>query len=107
MTSTEQEQAGRAYLKDHNETIDKPPGPWMGFWSMYYIDRVRVFKIMLGHLGLGGEGYIQKLYQKSKTTFPPGEEFPAIDLETTTGERVNTADFKGQKHFVLMTGALT
>jgi len=95
------------HLKDHNETIDRPPGPLGGFWSMYYIDRVRVFKIMLGHVGIGGESYIAKLYEKAKVTFPPGEEFPAIDLETTSGTRVNTADFKGKKHFVLMTGAMT
>lgn len=104
MTTTPQTPS---HLKDHNETIDRPPGPMGGFWSMYYISRPRVFKIMIGHLGFGAEGYIAKLYKKAKVTFPPGDEFPAIDLETTTGKRVNTADFKGKKHFVLMTGAMT
>ena len=95
------------YLKEHNEAIDRPPGPLGGFWSMYYINRPRVFKIMIGHFGFGSESYIAKLYKKAKVTFPPGEEFPAIDLETTSGTRVNTADFKGKKHFVLVAGAMT
>ena len=30
-----------------------------GFWSMYYIDRVRVFKIMIGHLGFGAANPVQ------------------------------------------------
>ena len=103
MTTTE----APSYLEDHNETIEKPPGPYGGFWSMYYIDRIRVFQIMLGHLGFGAEGGIAKLYKKAKTTFPPGEEFPTFELETTDGKKVDTADFKGKRHFVLMTGAMT
>ncbi len=110
MTVTQEPEAGRgsvSYLTDRNEKIEKPPGPFLGFWSMWYIDRFRVAKIMLGHLGIGAESYIKKLYDKFPTFLAPTDEFPEIELETAQGARINTGDFKGKKHFVLMSGAMT
>lgn len=96
-----------SYIDEYNDVIEKPPGPLMGFWSMRYIDRVRVVKIMAGHFGIGKESRLKQYFRQWPTKQPAGTDFPSLNLETTSGSRVNTADFKGKKHFVLMFGAIT
>jgi len=95
------------YIDDHNEKLETPPGPFKGLWSLKYMDRKKALNIMLGHVGIGKEGPIKKLYDNFAAILPPGTEFPAVSLENTKGERVNLRDFVGKKHVVIMTGAIT
>ena len=90
--------------EDH---FDRPPGPLGGLWSLWYMDRKKALNIMLGHVGIGKEGPIKKLYDNFADIFPPGTDFPDVSLENTKGERVNLRDFVGKKHVVIMTGAIT
>ncbi len=94
MTTTPQ------YLKEHNETPQKPPGPKAGMWSLRYLDPMTGVRLRFNKT-------IRQLYSDFPEVLPPGTEFPGFDLETTDGNRINTADLRGKKHLVLMTGAIT
>ncbi|MEE9277793.1 MAG: hypothetical protein V3V06_05235, partial [Dehalococcoidia bacterium] len=87
-------------LENRNEVPHKPPGPKNGIWSLKYIDKVKAARLVLSRRR-------RQLYRDFPSILTPGEEFPAIELETTSGERINTGDLRGQKHFVLMSGAIT
>ena len=50
---------------------------------------------------------VKDTYKAFPDLLPPGSEFPQIELDTTEGERIDTRAFRGQKHFVLITGAIT
>jgi len=80
--------------------IHPPPGPGIGFWSWRYLDVVKTARMVMTKR-------VKSYYEAFPDLFPPGSEFPQIVLETTTGERVDTRQFLGQKHFVLFTGAIT
>ena len=95
------------YLNNHNEKLESPPGPLKGLWSLWYMDRKKALNIMLGHVGIGKEGPVKKLYDNFTGILPPGTDFPETSLENTKGERVNLRDFVGKKHVVIMTGAIT
>ena len=50
---------------------------------------------------------VREFYERFPKNYPPGSAFPAIELETTDGRRIDTRGFLGRKHFVLFTGAIT
>ena len=50
---------------------------------------------------------VKAFYQAFPDLLPPGSEFPRIELETTDGERIDTRAFRGHRHLVLITGAIT
>lgn len=85
---------------ERTKTYSKPPGPLFGFWSWRYLNIIKTASKKFNKR-------IQAAYRDFPTRFPPGSEFPEIELETANGEVINTADFKGKKHFVLFTGAIT
>ena len=87
-------------MVDRNHYIPKPPGPLMGFWSWRYLNKFKTLKLITSKR-------VKGFYKKFPSVYPPGAEFPAVDLETTDGERINTADLGGKKHFVLFTGGIT
>ncbi len=100
-----------AYLKNHNEKLGTPPGPFMGMWSMMYMDRIKAARLVLfrtlnmvspKRIGRHAEWYATFLSKQQ-----PGTPFQHLDLETTSGERVNTADFVGKKHVAILVGAIT
>lgn len=80
--------------------IHPPPGPGIGFWSWRYLDVVKTARMVMTKR-------VKGFYKAFPELFPPGSEFPRIVLETTGGEKVDTRQFLGQKHFVLFTGAIT
>ncbi|MFQ5895207.1 MAG: hypothetical protein ACE5JJ_05260 [Nitrospinota bacterium] len=83
-----------------NDYRRKPPGPLAGFWSWRYLDFWRTVRLVTSPR-------VKAFYKNFPSLFPPGSEFPAIDLETADGSRINTAELRGKKHFVLLTGAIT
>jgi hypothetical protein len=74
--------------------------PLMGFWSWRYLNKFKTLKLITSKR-------VKAFYEKFPDLYPPGSEFPAVDLETSDGRRINTAELRGQKHFVLFTGAIT
>ena len=80
--------------------FSKPPGPFFGLWSWQYVDLIKTYKLVSSEM-------VKNAYQEFPHKFPPGSDFPEIELETTDGQVINTANFKGKKHFVLFTGAIT
>ena len=96
------EQAGTtpSYLETHNETPHAPPGPMKGMWSGRYLDITKSARLVLSKAR-------RAAYKKFPDVLPPGSEFPKMELETTDGVRFSTADLRGKRHFVVMTGAIT
>lgn len=78
----------------------RPPGPLAGMWSWRYLDKVKTFRMITTRR-------VRGFYEDFPNQVPVGTPFPEIQLLTTTGSTVNTADLKGRKHFVLFTGAIT
>jgi hypothetical protein len=110
-TSTPDTKKAPTYLKKYNEKLGTPPGPFMGLWSMAYMDRLKAARLVLfrslnmvspKRIGRHAEWYATFLGKQR-----PGTPFQHLDLETTTGERINTADFVGKKNVVIMVGAIT
>ena len=50
---------------------------------------------------------VRGFYEAFPDQVPIGSAFPDIEMATTSGGTVRTADFIGEKHFVLFTGAIT
>lgn len=84
----------------HLVGVHPPPGPYAGFWSWKYLDLVRTARMVMSRR-------VKRYYKAFPDLLPPGSEFPQIELDTTAGERIDTRAFRGQKHFVLITGAIT
>lgn len=80
--------------------VHTPPGPQAGLWSWRYLDRIRTARMVLSKR-------VKGFYRAFPDRYPPGAQFPAIALETTDGRTIDTRAFRGQKHFVLFTGAIT
>lgn len=80
--------------------IHPPPGPLAGFWSWKYLNIAKTARMVLSRR-------VRNLYKAFPDLLPPGSTFPPIDLLTTDGNRVDTRAFRGQKHFILITGAIT
>lgn len=80
--------------------VHPPPGPYAGFWSWRYLDLAKTARMVMSKR-------VKTFYREFPDTYPVGSEFPRITLETTDGRTIDTAAFRGQKHFVLFTGAIT
>jgi hypothetical protein len=80
--------------------VHTPPGPYAGLWSWKYLDKVRTARMVMSKR-------VKGTYRDFPDRYPPGSEFPQITLETTDGRTIDTRAFRGQKHFVLFTGAIT
>ncbi len=78
----------------------RPPGPLGGLWSWRYLNWFKTFKMI-------NTKRVRGFYKDFPHTVPLGSDFPETELTTTAGRAVNTRDFLGQKHFVLVTGAIT
>ena len=82
------------------ELFSKPPGPQMGVWSWRYLNKFKTLKLVMSKRVLD-------LYKKFPDVLPPGSDFPDIELKTADGREIRTGDFRGKKHLVLWTGAIT
>ena len=80
--------------------VHPPHGPYAGLWSWKYLDLVKTARMVTSKR-------VKGLYREFPRLFPAGSEFPQIVLETTDGRTIDTGAFRGQKHFVLFTGAIT
>ncbi|MFQ5914501.1 MAG: hypothetical protein ACE5JS_15105 [Nitrospinota bacterium] len=87
-------------MVDRNHYIPRPPGPLWGLWTWRYLNKFKTLRLVTSKR-------VKGFYKKFPLVYPPGSEFPAIDLQTTNGQRIQTADLRGKNHFVLFTGALT
>ncbi len=86
-------------MEQRNKYTKQPPGPLNGLWSWRYLDWVKTARMITSKR-------VRGLYSTFPTLFEPGSEFPQIKL-TTDGRKIDTRSFLGQKHFVLITGAIT
>lgn len=77
-----------------------PPGPLFGLWSARYLDLMKLVKLKLNPR-------IRAMYKRFPSVLPPRSRFPDLALETVDGETFRTADYRGKKHLVLFTGAVT
>jgi len=77
-----------------------PPGPLFGLWSARYLDLIKLIKLKLNPM-------IKATYERFSSVLAPGSEFPNITLTTVEGTTFRTADYRGKKHLVLFTGAIT
>jgi len=80
--------------------VHPPPGPMGGLWSWKYLDKVKTARMVRSKR-------VMETYKAFPNLHPVGSEFPQIVADTTTGEKIDTRAFLGQKHFVLITGAIT
>lgn len=77
-----------------------PPGPMFGLWSARYLDVIKLVKLKLNP-------QIKAVYQRFPSVLPPGSTFPDLRLPTIDAGVFSTADYRGKKHLVLFTGAIT
>jgi len=77
-----------------------PPGPLFGLWSTKYLDPMKLIKLKLNPL-------IKATYERFPSVLAPGSAFPNITLPTVEGTTFSLADYRGKKHVVLFTGAIT
>lgn len=80
--------------------VHPPPGPYAGFWSWRYLDLFKTARMVMSKR-------VKTFYREFPDAYPVGSVFPRVTLETTDGRMIDTAAFRGQKHFVLFTGAIT
>lgn len=78
----------------------RPPGPLAGFWSWKYLNVLKTIRLVTSRR-------VRSAYEAFPTMVPLGADFPDIELTTTSGRTVTTRDFRGVKHLVLFTGAIT
>ncbi len=77
-----------------------PPGPLFGLWSAKYLDPIKLIKLKLNP-------QIKATYERFPGVLAPGSEFPDLALNTVDGATFRLADYRGTKHVVLFTGAIT
>lgn len=77
-----------------------PPGPLFGLWSARYLDLVKLIKLKLNP-------NIKAIYTRYPSVLPPGSAFPDLEAKTVDGTPFRLADYRGKKHVVLFTGAIT
>ncbi len=87
-------------MNTRNKYTKQPPGPLNGLWSWRYLNWVKTARMVTSKR-------VRGYYSTFPTLFEPGSEFPRIQLTTTDGREIDTRDFLGQKHFVLISGAIT
>lgn len=83
-----------------NHLQRKPPGPLFGLWSAKYLDPIKLIKLMLNPL-------IKATYERFPGILAPGSIFPDTALSTVEGTTFRMTDYRGKKHVVLFTGAIT
>jgi hypothetical protein len=81
-------------------SFKRPPGPRAGTWSWRHLDVWKTMKMI-------NSQRVRTRYENFPDAVPVGSEFPEVELTDTEGGTINTRDFKGQRHFVLWTGAIT
>ena len=83
--------------QDH---FDRPPGPFGGMWSMWYLGPIRIITREL-------KGFRKIRHKAFAELLTPGDTAPPIKLKTTEGVEVDFADFLGKKNIVIEFGAIT
>ena len=80
--------------------MKRPSGPLAGLWSWYYLNMWKTFRMI-------NAKRVRGYYEEFPQAVPIDSKFPDLVLATTHGEVFRTADLKGTKHFVLVTGAIS
>ncbi len=83
-----------------NNARRNPWGPRFGLWSARYLDLWKLVKLKLNP-------QIKATYERFPSVLPPGSRFPNIELKTVDGASFRSADYRGKKHLVIFTGAIT
>ncbi len=84
-------------MKPRGEFGRNPPS---AFYSFLFLNWWKLIKIKLNKK-------IGEVYEKFETLAPLGSKIPAVELETTDGRRINTADLIGRKIQIIEFGAVT
>jgi len=89
-----------SHMAKPKEFYKRPPGPLAGMWSWKYLNLWKTMRMITSER-------VRGFYMDFPDVVPLSSQFPEIELATTGGGMVNTADLRGKKHFVLITGAIT
>ncbi len=84
-------------MKPKGEFGRNPPS---AFYPFLFLNWWKLIKIKLNKK-------IGEVYEKFETLAPLGSKIPAVELETTDGRRINTADLIGRKIQIIEFGAVT
>ncbi|HBK79450.1 MAG TPA: hypothetical protein DDZ83_07175 [Nitrospinae bacterium] len=87
-------------MRPANDFIRKPTGPMMGMWSWQYLNIWKTIKMI-------NSKRVKGFYERFSSIFPPGENFPDIELKDLEGASHKMSDYFGKKHLVVTTGAIT
>ncbi|MEE9274359.1 MAG: hypothetical protein V3V62_03505 [bacterium] len=82
------------------EYISRPPGPFFGLWSLWYLDPIKVFKREIS-------GFRKIRHKAFEEKLRAGDPMPAVKLKTTEGVEVDLSDFRGKRNIVIEFGAIT
>ena len=82
------------------DEFDRPPGPLLGLWSAFYIDKWKFLKRNI-------MGHRKERKQAFRDTLKPGDPMPSVTLKTTDDTAFNLSDFFGKKNIVVEFGAIT
>ncbi|MBI3007091.1 MAG: hypothetical protein HYY53_02105 [candidate division NC10 bacterium] len=82
------------------EYIDRPPGPFGGLWSLWYLDPIATIKREIkGFRKVRHKAFAEKIHA--------GDPAPEVKLKTTDGREVDFAQFRGKRNIVVEFGAIT
>jgi hypothetical protein len=82
------------------EYMSRPPGPFFGLWSLWYLDPITTIKRELtGMRKVRHKAFEEKVHA--------GDLMPPVLLKTTEGLEVDLSQFMGKKNVVVEFGAIT
>lgn len=82
------------------DEFDRPPGPLMGLWSAFYIDKWKFLKRNL-------MGFRKERKEAFRNTLKAGDPMPDVRLKSTDDVAFRLSDFIGEKNIVIEFGAIT
>lgn len=82
------------------EYISRPPGPFMGLWSLWYLDPIRTIKRELS-------GFRKIRHKAFEDQIHAGDPMPEVKLKDIHGVAHDLSTLRGQRNIVLEFGAIT
>ena len=71
------------------DSFDRPPGPFGGMWSMWYLDPIRIITREL-------KGFRKIRHKAFAELLTPGDTAPPVKLKTTEGVEVDSPPARGR-----------
>ncbi len=82
------------------EYMSRPPGPFFGLWSLWYLDPFTTVKREFS-------GFRKVRHKAFEEKIRAGDPAPSVRLKTTEGVDVDFSQFLGKKNIVVEFGAIT